>query len=780
MMSVEPANENNSSSRHICMLPLHSQNCLRQTKKIVLRPMGLASIILIGVFTTVIVASSSPLQTGRREGQDRSVLNRLNINPEDYTEIGLAEGGVSDTKEMAQTTDSIKCDEPNPPIWPSSVKIFYPPQNDDEKQHILSIIQQTSDPISYDNSTAPYETYTSKRHFTNERHALLFHPGVYRGLDFEIGYYVQALGLGAKAGDVVFADCDKGPFVPSLERISVRPPWGLGLDTFWRVGENFKTEAREGMHWVVSQAAPLRRVHIAKKKTNPTEDDDKSGSLFLGFGDAYVSGGVLANAIVDGTTDFVGQQQWISRNVDFRGPAVGGAWSLVFVGCTGDQGNIPESSDGLDGRKSVTVDERPNVRVEKPYIAVKDDGISFVLRVPAPTYGEDAIGPDLDGAKDDVRDFSHVKVATPSDEEDTVVAAVQNSASLQEALDQGKDLVLSPGIYPLKTSLKVKYPNQVVLGLGLATLVAPTDGSPCIRVLPYTPGVRIAGIMLEASKQDVQQNYSDERDCPDGIASLLEWGNPNINDDRGSSTNPGVLTDIFARVGGSNPDRTVSTDVIMRIHSSNVVGDNLWLWRADHVNLQPGETANYPLNPSDEASKLPRVSDHYYQVMKDECKVATGLIVNGDDVTIHGLAVEHTEEHLTIWNGERGNVRFYQSELPYDVSHASFGAKGYTGYMVASHVKDHDAQAVGVYSNFRDYIVTVDTAIRHPIEETKGKEINVEEALLSGGKSDMVKDAFVVHLDNFGRIMSVVNGKGGEASEQGKPVRVAVGVDSLN
>eukprot|EP00957_Ditylum_brightwellii_P148298 11290921-Ditylum_brightwellii.AAC.1 len=93
--------------------------------------------------------------------------------------------------------------------------------------------------------------------------------------------------------------------------------------------------------------------------------------------------------------------------------------------------------------------------------------------------------------------------------------------------------------------------------------------------------------MLEASKQDVQQNYSDERDCPDGIASLLEWGNPNINDDRGSSTNPGVLTDIFARVGGSNPDRTVSTDVIMRIHSSNVVGDNLWLWRADHVNLQP-------------------------------------------------------------------------------------------------------------------------------------------------------------------------------------------------
>eukprot|EP00957_Ditylum_brightwellii_P199199 15185117-Ditylum_brightwellii.AAC.1 len=79
-----------------------------------------------------------------------------------------------------------------------------------------------------------------------------------------------------------------------------------------------------------------------------------------------------------------------------------------------------------------------------------------------------------------------------------------------------------------------------------------------------------------------------------------------------------------------------------------------------------------------------------------------GLIVNGDDVTIHGFAVKHTEEHLAIWNGECGNVRFYQSELPCDVSHASFGAKGYAGYMAASHVKDHDAQAVGVYSNFCD------------------------------------------------------------------------------
>eukprot|EP00957_Ditylum_brightwellii_P146185 11130782-Ditylum_brightwellii.AAC.1 len=96
-------------------------------------------------------------------------------------------------------------------------------------------------------------------------------------------------------------------------------------------------------------------------------------------------------------------------------------------------------------------------------------------------------------------------------------------------------LLLCKTVFPCKRhSIKerILYFIQVVLGLGLATLVALTDGSPFICVLPYTPGVCIDGIMLEESKQDVQHNYSDEHDCPDDIASLLKWGNPNINDNR--------------------------------------------------------------------------------------------------------------------------------------------------------------------------------------------------------------------------------------------------------
>ena len=44
----------------------------------------------------------------------------------------------------------------------------------------------------------------------------------------------------------------------------------------------------------------------------------------------------------------------------------------------------------------------------------------------------------------------------------------------------------------------------------------------------------------------------------------------------------------------------------------------------------------------------------------------TGLIVNGDNVTMYGLFVEHYQKYQTIWNGNGGRTIFYQNELPYD------------------------------------------------------------------------------------------------------------------
>ena len=98
----------------------------------------------------------------------------------------------------------------------------------------------------------------------------------------------------------------------------------------------------------------------------------------------------------------------------------------------------------------------------------------------------------------------------------------------------------------------------------------------------------------------------------DPTSSLLEVGDPNNSNDAtaaagaagagagrgggsrdpGDPANPTVLSDVFARVGGSDfGDAAAHT--MVRLHTGNVVGDNLWLWRADHTALRPGEVSKH-------------------------------------------------------------------------------------------------------------------------------------------------------------------------------------------
>jgi hypothetical protein len=65
----------------------------------------------------------------------------------------------------------------------------------------------------------------------------------------------------------------------------------------------------------------------------------------------------------------------------------------------------------------------------------------------------------------------------------------------------------------------------------MATLVS-SNGNSCIEV-SNVDGVRIAGILFQAGNRNTD--------------TLLKYGNPGCSGDSG---NPGVLSDIFARVGG--------------------------------------------------------------------------------------------------------------------------------------------------------------------------------------------------------------------------------------
>jgi hypothetical protein len=116
----------------------------------------------------------------------------------------------------------------------------------------------------------------------------------------------------------------------------------------------------------------------------------------------------------------------------------------------------------------------------------------------------------------------------------------------------------------------------------------------------------------------------------------------------------------------------------------------LWLWRADH-----GTGVGW-----------------------DKNKSANGLIVNGNNVTIYGLMVEHFQEYQTVWNGNAGRTYFYQSEMPYDPPSQEAwqhdGVNGYASYKVADTVQSHHAYGLGVYSVFKSAPVVAQSAIETP------------------------------------------------------------------
>lgn len=147
--------------------------------------------------------------------------------------------------------------------------------------------------------------------------------------------------------------------------------------------------------------------------------------------------------------------------------------------------------------------------------------------------------------------------------------------------------------------------------------------------------------------------------------------------DRGSDSdhddNPTSLHVIFCRVGGALHDRA---ETCLEINSDDVIVDHTWLWRADH-----GAGAKWTVNRSKH-----------------------GLVVNGDDGAIYGLFNEHFRDYQTVWNGERGRVYFYQSEIPYDPpnqqSWMNGETRGLASYKVADDVQSHEAYGLGVYRFF--------------------------------------------------------------------------------
>ena len=164
------------------------------------------------------------------------------------------------------------------------------------------------------------------------------------------------------------------------------------------------------------------------------------------------------------------------------------------------------------------------------------------------------------------------------------------------------------------------------------------ETEPSLSTLKVTdvPGVIIAGITIDAGLVE--------------SPVLLQIGEREKSATTISFMNPITLHDtrIYFRIGGPHIGKT---DVALEINSDKVLVDHTSVWRADHgaegFENQPGFLGD--------------------NVRWEEVIGRKGVIVNGNDVTVLGLFVEHFQEHNVIWNGEGGRVYLFQNELPYDV-----------------------------------------------------------------------------------------------------------------
>jgi hypothetical protein len=559
-----------------------------------------------------------------------------------------------------------------PPDFGPNVTIFDPSMPTGEIQAVIDAIanQQISN------------------QFGTQRYALLFMPGTYGSsgtpLNFQVGYYTAVAGLGSSPNDVVI----NGSI--DVYNQCAAPNNCVALTNFWRSLSNLTINVttpnfgcKNGEFWAVSQAAPMRRVHIIGPVTLMDYCTPPS----------YASGGFIADSEFDGGTVINGsQQQWLVRNSKLDG-WTNGVWNQVFSGVV----NAPAQNFTTPptGNPYTTLATSPVTR-EEPFLYVDSAG-NFNVFVPAlqrnssgTTWGSGS----APGSSIPITDFF---VAKPTD-------SVQK---INSALAQGQNLLLTPGIYQLDRTIKVKRPDTVVLGLGFPTLV-PNNGVVAMSVADVI-GVKLAGLLFDAG--------------PVNSPVLLQVGTKNAH--KSDPADPTSIQDVFFRIGGATPGKAT---VSLQVDSDNVIIDDIWAWRADH-----GNGVGWTDNTAD-----------------------TGLVVNGDNVTAYGLFVEHYQKYEVIWNGNGGTEIFFQNEMPYDPpSQADWteapGIDGWAAFKVANTVTSFSGYGMGSYSFFNQGVnIYAANAFEVPV------------TLPHSSLNDLL--TIFLSTAGFGGILNVVNGTGGSST----------------
>lgn len=429
-------------------------------------------------------------------------------------------------------------------------------------------IFKSDTPLDEINSTL--RALSAEEEFSENRRAVLFMPGVYGSdegradpsiatdiVNAEVGYYTAIYGLGRLPGDVqingalhvnpVQGNPAGNPDDDTLHSDSLTQFWrslsNLSITPIQRpVGDDAEQDYPEGiaepltMRWAVSQAAPLRRIHIKG-------DLDLTGRYgAYGFG-SYISNSHIDGAVISGHGPTEkSQAHWYTRDSRI-GEWDGLAVSFVFSGVEG------APATDFDPGAMTTLQATPAAR-EAPFLYVDDKGAYNVF---APHAKRDSFGANWSTSASDGRELpiDRFYIARPSD----------SAAAINQQLADGKHLLFTPGVYNLDRAIEVNRESTVVLGLGFPTLV-PTRGNAAIEVGDVN-GVMLAGLMIDAGavQSDVLLRVG-QRDSSAGVPQ-----------------DPTTLNDIFVRIGGA---REGSATTSVEINSSHVILDHAWLWRGDH------------------------------------------------------------------------------------------------------------------------------------------------------------------------------------------------------
>jgi hypothetical protein len=404
----------------------------------------------------------------------------------------------------------------------------------------------------------------------------------------------------------------------------------------------------------------------------------------------YASGGYIGDSDLNGTVTNGSQQQYFTQNTDISSWS-NGVWNQVFCGDPGAPAQSFSSTSGDSGGTApyTTLSNCP-VSEQAPYL-YQDSSGNYNVFVPSAqtnTSGPSWSGGNTPGTSLSVNSTFYV------------VNSSSTITQINAALAAGENLLFTPGVYSYSSPIDVVDANTKVIGLGFATLI-PTAGNVTMNVADV-PGVNISGLIFDAG--------------PVNSPVLLQVGVAGST--ANNASNPVTVDDVSFRIGGAEAGSATTSFVD---DSNNSIIDDVWAWRADH-GTGVGWTANTGAN---------------------------GLIVNGNNVSAYGLAVEHYQGYEVEWNGQGGEVLFFQNENPYDVPSqsawmSSATQDGYPAIYVPNSVTSFTGYGLGSYSYF-DQGVAIENAEAFQVPTTSGIHMN---------------DLLTVWLNGSGGIQSVVDGTG--------------------